>query len=122
MTMKPGSGRPLARATWDAAQQPRANATAAAAASAAGPASARIAQAQGRAASDAQVPGMPGRRPLPSPVATSDAGCQGDSPSRVFAVSNGAFPAQAGTHVSACLRPDKWVPACAGKPYGEEAT
>ena len=40
----------------------------------------RISQAQGRATSEAQVPGAPGSKPMPKPVAISAAGCDSGSP------------------------------------------
>jgi hypothetical protein len=40
----------------------------------------RIAQAKGSAASDPQVPGVSGKRPVPNQVASSTAGCPNGKP------------------------------------------
>src|SRR5215467_3549571 len=86
MTISGGSSTGLAFATFAAAHQPMAKVMPAAATSAAGPHSARIAQAQGSATSEPQVPGMTGNKPVPNQVANKTAGCQNGSPIRLRSV------------------------------------
>ena len=81
MTTQPGSLARLSRVTRSEAHQPATNATAAAAARPHAPIQLRIAQAQGSAASDPQVPGIPGSSPIPNPVAINAAGRKSGEPS-----------------------------------------
>src|SRR6516162_886056 len=80
MTMVPGSSVPVASATVAATHQPMMKTIRVATAIPAAPQWLRIAHAKGTAASDPQVPGANGKRPVPKPVAKSVAGCQSGRP------------------------------------------
>src|SRR5713226_2701855 len=114
MTTKPGSGSPLEAGILADAHQPNAKARIAAVASATGPAIAAISHPMGSAASDPQVPGISGKRPMPPTVAINAAGWVSGRPSRAPAIRTTAFPAKAGTDPATVSLVDGWIPAFAG--------
>src|SRR5438128_1596594 len=75
-----GSLTGLALAMAAAAHQPTKKASTAATARPATPHRLTIAQANGKAASDPQLPGAIGKRPVPNQVASSTAGCRNGRP------------------------------------------